>query len=166
MDGEGKQVKSEILLFSYKVKNVQHVLSPRGKANQEQSPAPWRRAREAHTARRRTPLTTITAAPQPHPPLPHLDAIANNNGTTLKYTKTPIARPGSPRDLRPELSTGMAIYEKDSTTDPPGREISSLIWCHTQVCTPSTSSPHSHSVCVFRSMEVSASLDAPAPRSS
>ena len=33
-------------------------------------------------------------------------------------------------------------------------------------CTPSTSSPHSHSVCVFRSMEVSASLDAPAPRSS
>ena len=32
--------------------------------------------------------TPLSAAPQPHHPLPHLDAIANNNGTTLPHQKS------------------------------------------------------------------------------
>ena len=32
--------------------------------------------------------TPLSAAPQPHHPLPHLDAIANNNGTTLHHQKS------------------------------------------------------------------------------
>ena len=32
--------------------------------------------------------TPLSVAPQPHHPLPHLDAIANNNGTTLPHQKS------------------------------------------------------------------------------